>query len=262
MHQRLDQLVVSLGLVDSRTKAQRRISAGDVQVDGVVVLKPATLVAADSHVELVGDVEFVSRGATKLKAALDQFELSVTGLRVLDVGASTGGFTEMCLSRGASHVVALDVGHDQLHHGVRSDPRVKVFEGINARHLTPEWWQENDGGVIDLVVIDVSFISLTQVIPAVVRTVGLTPWVCLVKPQFEVGRTKVVGGIAPHPADHENAVTAVVEVCRSEGLELGGILVSPITGELGNREYLCWFEPTPSSNQTQWTRTIHELTHS
>lgn len=261
MHQRLDQRVVSLGLVDSRTKAQRRISAGDVLVDGVVVLKPATLVAVDSDVHLVGEVEFVSRGATKLQAALDQFELSVEGLRILDVGASTGGFSEVCLSRGARHVVALDVGHDQLHDNVRTDPRVTVFEGINARHLTPEWWQEHDGGVIDLVVIDVSFISLTQVIPAVVKTVGLTPWVCLVKPQFEVGRTKVVGGIAPHPADHENAVTAVVEACRSVGLGLGGIMVSPITGELGNREYLCWFEPTPSSNQTQWSKTIHELTH-
>jgi 23S rRNA (cytidine1920-2'-O)/16S rRNA (cytidine1409-2'-O)-methyltransferase len=262
MSQRLDQVLVQLGLVDSRTKAQRRISAGDVLVDGVVVWKPSAPVGPNAAVQLVGGKEYVSRGGTKLDAALEKFEVSVSGLRVLDVGASTGGFTEVCLNRGARHVVALDVGHAQIHESLRNDSRVTVFEGVNARHLTPEWWEHNQGGSIDLVVIDVSFISLTHVIPPVVATVGVVPWVCLVKPQFEVGRTRIAGGIATNPADHETAVAQVVACVEAKGLQLSAMMVSPITGESGNREYLCWFEPTSSSNQTQWTRTIHELTHS
>jgi 23S rRNA (cytidine1920-2'-O)/16S rRNA (cytidine1409-2'-O)-methyltransferase len=262
MRQRLDQVLVALGLADSRTKAQRRISAGDVTVDGVVIWKPATQVNLDSRVQLAGGTEFVSRGGTKLDAAMEEFNLSVSGLRVLDVGASTGGFTEVCLNRGASHVVALDVGHGQIHKNLKNDSRVTIFEGVNARHLTPEWWEKHEGGRIDLVVIDVSFISLTQVIPAVVATIGVVPWVCLVKPQFEVGRTRIAGGIATKPADHETAVGQVVACAEAEGLQLRAIMVSPITGESGNREYLCLFGPTSSSNQTQWTRTIHELTHS
>ncbi len=259
---RLDQLLVREGLVESRTKAQRRISAGEVFVDGAVVNKVSTVVPDGCVVTLSDTAVYVSRGAIKLEAALDLFELDVRGLRVLDVGASTGGFTQVLLERGAQHVVALDVGHDQIHHSLRQDPRVTVWEGVNARNLTPEWWADGEGGDIDCVVVDVSFISLAHIIPSVVATIGITPWICLVKPQFEVGRTKVVDGLARNRDDHEEVLTRVCQVGLDLGLHVAGLEISPITGEAGNREYLCWFEPIPRRNQTQWSQVVKQLAHS
>jgi 23S rRNA (cytidine1920-2'-O)/16S rRNA (cytidine1409-2'-O)-methyltransferase len=258
---RLDQALVSRGLVESRTKAQRRIAAGTVVVDGVIVTKPAVLIDDDQVVIVEGDPDYVGRGALKLLAALEEWGIDVTDLKVLDLGASTGGFTQVLCERGASRVIALDVGHGQLHESLRADPRVVLVEGVNAKNLSVTWWAENVGEAIDLVVADLSFISLTQVIPAVVDAIGRTPWVCLVKPQFEVGRLHVVGGLAPDPDSHEKAINAVIQSAEELGLNVAGVMVSPLTGEAGNREYLCWLSPTLGRNQTQWSQHIHTLSH-
>lgn len=258
---RLDRFLVAEGLVESRTKAQRSIIAGEVCIDGVGVRRVSTLVPDGSLVTMSDATTYVSRGAIKLIAALDLWDIDVRGLRVLDVGASTGGFTQVLVERNAEHVVALDVGHDQIHRSLRGHPRVTVWEGVNARNLTPEWWANRDGGQIDCVVVDVSFISLALIIPSVVATVGPTPWICLVKPQFEVGRTNIVDGLSRNPNDHESVLTKVCQVGLDAGLHVAGLQTSPITGEAGNREYLCWFEPTPRRNQTQWSDVISELVH-
>ncbi len=259
---RLDQALVSRGLVESRTKAQRRIDAGEVSVDGVIQTKHALPVGEDSTIELHGGDDYVGRGAHKLLGALDHWDISVDGGAALDLGASTGGFTQVLLERGAKHVVALDVGHGQLHPSLVSDERVTLCEGINVRYLDEQWWRDLGVGRIDWIVADLSFISLTHVFGPVVTVVGPASWIALVKPQFEVGRTGVTEGIATDPAGHAAAITAVVGAAEASGLHLAGVMPSPITGEAGNREYLCWFTPTRRRNQTQWSEHIHHVTHS
>jgi 23S rRNA (cytidine1920-2'-O)/16S rRNA (cytidine1409-2'-O)-methyltransferase len=261
-NQRLDQALVARGIVETRTKAQRRIDAGDVAVDGVVITKPSVSVGEDNVIEVVGQRDYVGRGAHKLIAALDAWKLDVRGLLAVDLGASTGGFTEVLLERGARHVVAIDVGRDQLHASLRGDSRVTLCEGVNARYLEREWWEKTHGGAVDWVVADLSFISLTQIVPAVARALGPSSWIILIKPQFEVGRGAITEGIAQDPAGHETAVRAVITAAENSGLVLHGIIASPITGEAGNREYLCWLSPTSGKNQTQWSQQIHEVTHS
>jgi 23S rRNA (cytidine1920-2'-O)/16S rRNA (cytidine1409-2'-O)-methyltransferase len=260
--QRLDQALVARGLVETRTKAQRRIDAGDVAVDGVVITKPSLSISPDSVIELAGAKDYVGRGAYKLLAALEQWDLTVEGALAVDLGASTGGFTEVLLERGAQHVVAIDVGRDQLHSSLRDDSRVTLCEGVNARYLDRQWWEETRGGDVEWVVADLSFISLTQVIPAAAGAFGPSSWIVLVKPQFEVGRTAISEGIAEDRAGHGSALRAVIASAESSGLFLREIMVSPITGEAGNREYLCWLSPTSGKNQTQWSQQIHEVTHS
>jgi 23S rRNA (cytidine1920-2'-O)/16S rRNA (cytidine1409-2'-O)-methyltransferase len=259
--QRLDQALVLRGLVDTRTKAQRRIAAGEVLVDGVVAAKPSMTIADSDSLELLGDRGWVGRGALKLLAALDAWDIDVVDALAVDLGASTGGFTEVLLDRGAKHVVAIDVGRDQLHSSLVDDERVTLCEGVNARYLDSSWWETTHGGQVDWVVADLSFISLTQVIGPVVAALGTCPWIALVKPQFEVGRTGISEGIAEDPAGHERAIASVLASAEASGLHLQGIIASPITGEAGNREYLCWLSPTPGENQTQWSQHIHELTH-
>lgn len=259
---RLDSALVRRGLIESRTKAHRRIEAGDVLVNGVPTRKASWLVEDGDTLEVQGGVDPVGRGAFKLDAALDEWGIDPAGRHCVDLGASTGGFTEVLLARGAEKVVALDVGHDQLHPKLRADSRVISREGVNVRDLTPDMWGQIGVENVSLVVADLSFISLTNVIPAVVASLGLCEWVCLVKPQFEVGRKNISEGIAKDPGSHERAIHAVVEVATSAGLQCRGIMMSPITGEAGNREYLCWLGPTHSGNQTQWTLDIHSLTHS
>lgn len=261
-NQRLDQALVARGLVETRTKAQRRIDSGDVAVDGVVVTKPSTSVSEANTIVLAGQSDYVGRGALKLIAALDAWSVDVEGALAVDLGASTGGFTQVLLERGAHHVVAIDVGRGQLHERLVHDARVTLCEGVNARYLDREWWENTRGGEVDVVVADLSFISLTQVIPAVSTAFRARSWIVLVKPQFEVGRGGISEGIAGDPAGHESAVRAVIASAESSGLLLRGIIASPITGEAGNREYLCWLSPTPGENQTQWSQQIHELTHS
>jgi 23S rRNA (cytidine1920-2'-O)/16S rRNA (cytidine1409-2'-O)-methyltransferase len=259
---RLDQALVSRGLVESRTKAQRRIDAGDVLVDGVVQGKHAWPVGEGSTIALHGGDDYVGRGAHKLLGALNHWDISLEGATALDLGASTGGFTQVLLERGAKRVVALDVGHGQMHPSLMADKRVTLCEGVNVRYLDQQWWSALDVGAIDWVVADLSFISLTHVFAPVTGVVGGASWIALVKPQFEVGRTGVTEGIAMDPAGHASAIAAVVGAAEAGGLYLAGVMASPITGEAGNREYLCWFTPTHRRNQTQWSEQIHHVTHS
>lgn len=259
---RLDQALVARGLVESRTKAKRRIDAGDVLLNGVATLKASVPVGESDTLEVQGEVDYVGRGALKLIAALDAFAINPSKQKCLDLGASTGGFTQVLLDQGASQVVALDVGHGQLHPSLVADPRVLSLEGENAKELTPARWQEIGVAGISLVVADLSFISLTHVIEPVVRAVGTVPWVALIKPQFEVGRERLSHGIAKQRDTHESAILNVVATAEGCGLYLEGLMHSPISGELGNQEYLCYLSPTGRKNQTQWSLEIHSLTHS
>ena len=259
---RLDTALVTRGIVDSRTKAQRRIRAGDVRVEGVVVVKPAQEIDADAALELLGGVDYVGRGALKLSAACDTWGIQILGVRALDIGASTGGFTQVLLERGASQVVALDVGHDQLHQSLRDDPRVVSFDGVNIRDLDSQWWAHEVGEPPDLITCDVSFVSLTQVIPHVVSALGGCDWIVLIKPQFEVGKGGVKEGIVRDPSLRERALRHVLESAAASGLFIRGLMDSPVTGESGNREYLCWLSPTHGSNPPQWSEQIHQLAHS
>ena len=234
--QRLDQLLVARGLAPSRERARALVIAGQVMVDGAVVAKAGTAVAADANVTLAKpDHPYVGRGGVKLAHALDEFRIDVRGREALDIGASTGGFTDVLLRRGAARVVALDVGHGQIDWRLRNDPRVVVIEGLNARYLQPA-----DIPVpVDLVTIDVSFISLTQVLPRVPPV--LRPGadiVALVKPQFEAGRDEVRKGVVRDPAVHARAVERVTQAAELVGLRACGVTPSPITGAEGNREFL------------------------
>jgi 23S rRNA (cytidine1920-2'-O)/16S rRNA (cytidine1409-2'-O)-methyltransferase len=237
---RLDVLLTERGLAPSRARAQALVLAGKVRVDGTVVTKAGTPVADDAAIELTApDHSWVSRGALKLEAALDAFAVSPEGLDCLDVGASTGGFTDLLLARGARRVVALDVGRGQLDWGLRQDPRVVVLEGVNARHLGPG----DLPFAVDLACIDVSFISLELVVPAVLphlRSGGTL--ICLVKPQFEAGRDQVgSGGVVRDEAVRRRVVDATVVALATLGLELVGVVPAPIRGPKGNLEELAVF---------------------
>lgn len=234
---RLDLVVTERGLAPSRERARALILAGQVTVDGQVVSKAGTAVASDAAVDLVRpDHPYVGRGGVKLAHALDEFGIAVEGREALDIGASTGGFTDVLLQRGAARVVALDVGHGQLDWRIRNDPRVVVIEGRNARFLAPE----DLPGPVDLVVIDVSFISLAQIlprVPAVVRPGADV--VALVKPQFEAGRDEVgKKGIVRDPDVHARVVERVTAAAAAVGLARVAMTPSPITGAEGNREFL------------------------
>ncbi len=234
---RLDLLITERGLAPSRERARALILAGQVTVDGHVISKAGTAVAADAAVELARpDHPYVGRGGVKLAHALDAFGIAVEGREALDIGASTGGFTDVLLQRGAGRVVALDVGHGQLDWRIRNDPRVVVIEGRNARYLSPE----DLPGPVDLVVIDVSFISLAQIlprVPAVVRP--RADVVALVKPQFEAGRDEVgKKGVVRDPDVHARVVERVTAAAAAVGLERVAMTPSPITGAEGNREFL------------------------
>lgn len=259
---RLDSALVARGLVDSRTKAQRRIRSGDVTVEGVVVTKTSHEVADDVAIEISGAPDYVGRGALKLLAALEVWDIDPRGRLTLDIGASTGGFTQVLLERGASRVVAIDVGHGQLHSVLRDDPRVDSFEGINVRDIAREWWEREVGLMPSLIVSDVSFISLTQIIPGVVEALGACDWIALIKPQFEVGKGGVREGIVTDPELRASAMESVLEYAVTVGLQTRGLIASPITGESGNQEYLCWLSPTHGRNPPQWSEQIHELAHS
>ena len=234
---RLDQLLVERGLAPSRARAGSLILAGVVRVEGVLADKAGRAVAPDATVEVVGtDHPWVSRGGVKLNAALDAFQISAAGRHCLDVGASTGGFTHVMLQRGACQVVALDVGRGQLDWSLRQDPRVVVKEGTNARYLAPG----DVPGPFDLVTVDVSFISLRLVLPALVPVLAEDgDLVVLVKPQFEAGREQVgKGGVVRDPELREEAIIAVLQAAARLGLRCLGRLASPIPGPAGNVEEL------------------------
>ena len=224
-------------LVSSRSEAKRLIDEKKVIVGGVPEPKPATLVSPQDAIRLVGDEKrWVSRGALKLIAALDEFPVSVTGLRALDVGASTGGFTEVLLHHGAGSVVALDVGRAQLHESLAHDDRVESLERTNFRHVTAE-----DIGTFPLIVGDVSFISLCTLATnlADVGSPG-ADYVLLVKPQFEAGRAEVGRGVVRDEAVRARSVVKVATCLGEVGLGAQGVVTSPIKGADGNVEYLLW----------------------
>jgi 23S rRNA (cytidine1920-2'-O)/16S rRNA (cytidine1409-2'-O)-methyltransferase len=235
MKSRLDQMLVERGLAESREKARALILAGSVMVDGQKKDKPGQSFSHDCRVELTARPPYVSRGGIKLAAALDQFKIAVEGRVCLDVGSSTGGFTDCLLQRGAARVCAVDVGHGQLDWRLRNDPRVVVREGVNARYLQPDDFPER----FDLCVCDVSFISATLLIPsirALLKEHG--EMVILVKPQFEVGKGQVgKGGIVRDPALHAEACDRVRRAAEEAGFATK-LMESPIFGAEGNKEFL------------------------
>ena len=238
--QRLDTLLVDKGLVETRERARALIMAGQVDVDGHGAAKAGTMVAIDADVRVIGpDHPWVSRGGVKLAFALEAFGIEAAGVVAFDVGASTGGFTDVWLQRGATRVIALDVGHSQLHWKIRSDPRVAVIEHVNARHLTPGDLPDL-GAPITRVSIDVSFISLRHIFPVLPALVApRTEIVALVKPQFEAGRRDVGrGGLVKDPAVHARVVDEVTAAAAEVGLSRVGLIESPITGAHGNHEFL------------------------
>jgi 23S rRNA (cytidine1920-2'-O)/16S rRNA (cytidine1409-2'-O)-methyltransferase len=242
---RLDQLLVSRGLAQSRERARALVLAGDVQVAGVPVTKGGTLVDEAAEITLrQPDHPWVGRGGIKLAHAIDVFALDVRGLVALDVGASTGGFTHVLLERGAARVVALDVGHGQLDWRLRTDPRVVCLEGVNARLLTPDDLPA-DLRQFDVITVDVSFISLRlvlPVLPALLRAGGHV--VALVKPQFEAGREEVgKGGIVRDAEVQRRTVDEVAAAAHQVGLERIAAEPSPVTGAEGNREFLLLLRP-------------------
>jgi 23S rRNA (cytidine1920-2'-O)/16S rRNA (cytidine1409-2'-O)-methyltransferase len=238
--QRLDTLIVERGLAQSREKARALILAGQVTVDGHAAAKAGTMVPIAAAIRIAGpDHPWVSRGGIKLAHALETFGIGATGAIAFDIGASTGGFTDVWLQRGARHVIALDVGHSQLHWKIRSDPRVTVIENKNARYLVPEDLPAA-GGPITKVSIDVSFISLRHIFPVLPPLVaGGSDIVALVKPQFEAGRADVgKGGLVSDPRVHARVIADVTAAAAEVGLTRHALVDSPITGAEGNKEFL------------------------
>ena len=238
--QRLDTVIVERGLAESREKARALILAGQVTVEGHAAAKAGTMVPIDAEIRVAGpDHPWVSRGGIKLAHALDTFGIAAAGAIALDIGASTGGFTDEWLQRGARHVIALDVGHSQLHWKIRSDPRVTVIENLNARYLKPDDLPDA-GSPITRVSIDVSFISLRHILPVLPPLIAAgSDLVALVKPQFEAGRKDVgKGGLVHDPDVHARVVNDVTMAAAEVGLKRIAMVDSPITGAEGNREFL------------------------
>lgn len=255
--ERLDQALVTRQLVRSRTKAKRLIQAGFVAVDGAVQTSPAHKVSGESAISLLQTDDDVGRGAVKLRAALDTWDLPVSGAIAADLGASTGGFTQVLLERGARQVVALDVGHGQLDPSLFADSRVRVCEGVNVVDLSADWWAAQGFPPCSIVVADLSFISLTKVIGPVVETFGPgAHYVVLVKPQFEVGRSGLDGGIVKDPSRQRAALDAVTEHFVDSGVPVRAVRYSPVTGEKGNVEYLVYASRTASQHPAEWEGTI------
>ena len=238
---RLDKLLLERGIVPSRERAQALIIAGKILVDGQKVEKSGTAVSEDAEVRLLGeDLKYVSRGGLKLEAALKHWDIDVKGKLCLDVGASTGGFTDCLLQHGAARVIAVDTGHGQIDFRLRQDSRVRLLEKTNARYLT----REQLGETVDLIVMDVSFISATTVLPAVVAAAfgedrAGKQTLVLVKPQFEAGREKVgKGGVVRDPQAQALAVDKVRRALLDLGAASTDSIESPILGAEGNREFL------------------------
>ena len=237
---RLDKYITERGLAESRTRAEKLILGGLVCVDGRVISKPSFDIdeGCEHDITVTNNEKYVSRGGLKLEGALDSFNIDVKGLSLIDVGASTGGFTDCLLQRGARDVTALDSGKDQLHAKIRGDKRVRVIEGYNARAISA-----SDVGIYDGAVMDVSFISQTLIIPSLVEVIrdgGF--FVSLIKPQFEAGRSALgKGGIIKRAEDRLMAVMRVCSCAAGNKLSLENLTVSPIEGGDGNIEYLAHF---------------------
>jgi 23S rRNA (cytidine1920-2'-O)/16S rRNA (cytidine1409-2'-O)-methyltransferase len=230
---RIDSLMVARGLVESRAKAQALIMAGEVVVDGKVTIKSGTLVDEAAEISVAEPPLFVSRGGLKLDCALDQFCLDVSDWVVADIGASTGGFTDCLLKRGASRVYAIDVGYGQLDYRLRQDPRVVVMERVNARYPIP--LPEK----VDLVTVDLSFISVEKVLPSVANLLKIGGCIIvLIKPQFEARREEVGrGGVVKEPIVHARVLGRFIAWVIEHSFRLGGLVTSPVLGASGNREF-------------------------
>jgi len=240
---RVDQILVERGFFESRERAQRAIMAGEVRVGEDVITKPATKIDIEAAIVIAESPQFVGRGALKLSGALDFFKINVRDKVALDIGASTGGFTDCLLQRGAAKVFAVDVGRGQLAWKIRNDPRVVVLEKVNARFLSREHVPKD----VDLCVIDVSFISLTLILPRAFELV--TPngvILALIKPQFELERKDVGrGGIVREPALHEKAQQKIVKFVEEAKFQVVGLVPSAITGADGNQEFfICIRKPS------------------
>ena len=242
--ERIDKLLVEQGIAPSRTRAQAMVMAGVVLVNDQRVVKSSEMFSVDAAIRVKGADDpasrFVGRGGLKLEAALIKFNINVEGALCLDVGASTGGFTDCLLQHGARRVTAVDVGHNQIDWRLRTDSRVEVRERINARYLKPEEFESK----FDVAVMDVSFISATKVMPALIPLLTDTGLlITLIKPQFEVGRGEVGrGGIVSDPAKHERVIQEVNQAADNLGLKVRGVVESPIAGADGNREFLALYE--------------------
>ena len=245
---RLDLYLAESGLADSRTVAKRLIEAGSVTVNEKSVTKPSFDVSGDEKISVdTSGIKFVSRGGFKLEGALDGFSVSPMGRTALDVGASSGGFTDCLLQRGAVHVIAVDSGSGQMVDSLRRDSRVTVLENYNARYMSPS----DFGTTPDLAVMDVSFISAKLIIPSVYSVLSSdSDFICLIKPQFEVGRSGIgKGGIVKDKKLRRNAVDGVVDFAVTCGFKLCGVIESPILGGDGNTEYLAHFRKESVSGE-------------
>lgn len=261
MPERLDVALAARGLARSRSHAATVIAEGLVTVDGTPVTRASHRVGDGQVVEVAGADHYVSRGAHKLIGALDAFGVEVAGRVALDAGASTGGFSQVLLERGAARVIAVDVGHGQLSPVIAGDERLASFEGVNVRTLTAAGLAGLLGEEVrpDLVVADLSFISLTQVLPALAETAADgADFVLLVKPQFEVGRTGIREGIVRDAALRSEAVTSVLWTAWDLGLGTSGFVSSPIAGGQGNREYLVWLRAS-GANPTEWLAEVEAV---
>ncbi len=242
--ERIDKLLVQRGLAESRAKAQAMIMAGIVLVNEQRVDKPSDAIPGDAAIRIKGGDDptsrYVGRGGVKLETALRQFQIDVANLMCLDVGASTGGFTDCLLKHGAHHVVSVDVGHNQIDWRLRTDHRVEVREGINARYLKPDDFETE----FDLIVMDVSFISATRILPALVPLLKADGrLIVLIKPQFEVGRGEVgKGGIVRDPDKHARVIVEVNRSAMELGLAASKVIESPLRGADGNLEFLALYE--------------------
>jgi len=242
--ERVDKLLVERGVAESRTKAQAMVMAGVVLVNEQRVNKPSDLVAPDAQIRVKGGDDpasrYVGRGGLKLEAALREFLINVEGLTCLDVGASTGGFTDCLLQHGACKVISIDVGQNQIDWRLRTDRRVEVREGTNARYLKPDDFSTR----FELVVMDASFISATKIMPAIVPLLTDTgQLITLIKPQFEVGRGEVgKGGIVRDSQKHARVIDEVNRAAQDLGLQVRNVIESPIQGADGNVEFLALYE--------------------
>lgn len=257
--QRLDVALAERGLARSRSHAAKLIAAGLVTVDGAEAVRASERVAAAAAIVVAGADHYVSRAAQKLIAALDAFDVPVAGRTALDVGASTGGFSQVLLERGAALVVALDVGHGQLDPSLQGEPRLLSREGVNVRYLTAASLAGLVGEHVrpSLVVGDLSFISLTHVIPALVATAETgADFVLLIKPQFEVGRTGIREGVVRTPALRADAINAVLWCAFDAGLKASGLIASPILGAGGNHEYVVRLNADSGRDPAEWSQQI------
>lgn len=257
---RADLYLSEHGYAPSRERAKRMIESGNVTVDGITIRKSAQEISDGNHAIAVADpLAYVSRGGLKLEAALDAFHVNVNGITALDIGASTGGFTDCLLQRGASRIYAVDAGVGQLAQKLRNDARVISLEHINARNLAPD---RIGGECVHLIVMDVSFISATYILPcfpSLLRDAGEA--ICLIKPQFEVGKDMLgKRGIVTDPSAHLYAIERVVTCADSVGLCPTGLIASPITGGDGNREFLVHLETNPQEHKILTVEDIRAVT--